>query len=142
MEACRTRSTPSFDRLGRSGERLFSTLVSLNCSYQHLMLFLWGGLTPYSRPNSRWTRIMDSNFARQETVCAFSCMAATALIAQCITWIMHQQLWGYKVEEKLYLGVREQNTLNTTALTYTKHGAWAGESPGNMLSPTYRTQIL
>jgi hypothetical protein len=21
---------------------------------------------------------------------------------------MHQQLWGYKVEEKLYLGVREQ----------------------------------
>jgi hypothetical protein len=21
---------------------------------------------------------------------------------------MHQQLWGYKVEEKLYVGVREQ----------------------------------
>jgi hypothetical protein len=29
---------------------------------------------------------------------------------------MHQQLWGYKVEEKLYLGVREQKSLNTTAL--------------------------
>jgi hypothetical protein len=25
-----------------------------------------------------------------------------------ITCIMYQQLWGYKVEEKLYLGVREQ----------------------------------
>jgi hypothetical protein len=29
---------------------------------------------------------------------------------------MYQQLWGYKVEEKLYLGVREQERLNTTAL--------------------------
>jgi hypothetical protein len=27
---------------------------------------------------------------------------------------MHQQLWGYKVEEKLYMGVREQKRLNTT----------------------------
>jgi hypothetical protein len=27
---------------------------------------------------------------------------------------MYQQLWGYKVEEKLYLGVREQKGLNTT----------------------------
>jgi hypothetical protein len=26
----------------------------------------------------------------------------------CVTCIMYQQLWGYKVEEKLYLGVREQ----------------------------------
>jgi hypothetical protein len=26
---------------------------------------------------------------------------------------MYQQLWGYKVEDKLYLGVREQKTLNT-----------------------------
>jgi hypothetical protein len=24
----------------------------------------------------------------------------------CVTWIIHQQIWGYKVEEKLYLGVR------------------------------------
>jgi hypothetical protein len=29
---------------------------------------------------------------------------------------MYQQLWGYKVEEKLYLGVCEQKSLNTTAL--------------------------
>jgi hypothetical protein len=29
---------------------------------------------------------------------------------------MHQQLWGYKVEEKLYLGVHEQKRLNTTDL--------------------------
>jgi hypothetical protein len=29
---------------------------------------------------------------------------------------MYQQLWGYKVEEKLYLGVCEQKRLNTTAL--------------------------
>jgi hypothetical protein len=27
---------------------------------------------------------------------------------------MHQQIWGYKVEEKLYVGVREQKRLNTT----------------------------
>jgi hypothetical protein len=31
---------------------------------------------------------------------------------------MYQQLWGYKVEEKLYLGVREQKRLNTTDLEY------------------------
>jgi hypothetical protein len=29
---------------------------------------------------------------------------------------MYQQLWGYKIEDKLYLGVREQKSLNTTAL--------------------------
>jgi hypothetical protein len=29
---------------------------------------------------------------------------------------MYQQLWGHKVEEKLYLGVREQKKLNTTGL--------------------------
>jgi hypothetical protein len=34
----------------------------------------------------------------------------------CITCIMYQQLWGYKVEEKLYLGVREQKKLNTTGV--------------------------
>jgi hypothetical protein len=33
---------------------------------------------------------------------------------------MHQQLWGYKVEEKLYLGVWEQKRLNTTALDHFK----------------------
>jgi hypothetical protein len=31
---------------------------------------------------------------------------------------MYQQLWGYKVEEKLYLGLREQKRLNTTALNH------------------------
>jgi hypothetical protein len=30
---------------------------------------------------------------------------------------MYQQLWGCKVEDKLYLGVREQKRLNTTGLT-------------------------
>jgi hypothetical protein len=29
---------------------------------------------------------------------------------------MHQQLWGYKVEEKLYVEVREQKRLNTADL--------------------------
>jgi hypothetical protein len=29
---------------------------------------------------------------------------------------MYQQLWGYKVEDKLYLGVREQKRLNTTGV--------------------------
>jgi hypothetical protein len=29
---------------------------------------------------------------------------------------MYQQLWGYKVEEKLYLGVREQKRLSITDL--------------------------
>jgi hypothetical protein len=33
---------------------------------------------------------------------------------------MHQQLWGYKVEEKLYVGVREQKSLNTTELVYSQ----------------------
>jgi hypothetical protein len=31
---------------------------------------------------------------------------------------MYQQLWGYKVEEKLYLGVREQKRFNTTVLEH------------------------
>jgi hypothetical protein len=31
---------------------------------------------------------------------------------------MYQQLWGYKVGEKLYLGVREQKMLNTTVLEH------------------------
>jgi hypothetical protein len=32
---------------------------------------------------------------------------------------MYQQLWGYKVEEKLYLAVREQKRLNTTGVDQT-----------------------
>jgi hypothetical protein len=31
---------------------------------------------------------------------------------------IHQQLWGYNVEEKLYLGVCKQKTLYATALVY------------------------
>jgi hypothetical protein len=31
---------------------------------------------------------------------------------------MHQLLWGYKVEDKLYVGVREQKSLNTTDINY------------------------
>jgi hypothetical protein len=31
---------------------------------------------------------------------------------------MHQQLWGYTVEEKLYVGVREQKRLNTAVLEH------------------------
>jgi hypothetical protein len=34
---------------------------------------------------------------------------------------MYQQLWGYKVEEKLYLGVREQKRLITTGLDDAEH---------------------
>ena len=34
---------------------------------------------------------------------------------------MHQQIWGYKVEEKLYLGVCEQKRLNTTGLVDKYH---------------------
>jgi hypothetical protein len=34
----------------------------------------------------------------------------------CITCIIHQQLWGYRVEDKLHLGVREQKRFNTTLL--------------------------
>jgi hypothetical protein len=33
-----------------------------------------------------------------------------------ITWIIHQQLCGYKVEKKLHLGIREQNRLNAAGL--------------------------
>jgi hypothetical protein len=40
---------------------------------------------------------------------------------------MHQQLWGYKVEEKLYVGVRVQKCLNTTALRH--HFPYTSTSP-------------
>jgi hypothetical protein len=38
----------------------------------------------------------------------------------CVSWItsISQQLWGYKVEKKLYTwGVCEQKSLNTTAIS-------------------------
>jgi hypothetical protein len=31
---------------------------------------------------------------------------------------MHQQLWGYKVQEKIYLGAWKQKRLNITALSH------------------------
>jgi hypothetical protein len=34
----------------------------------------------------------------------------------CITWIIYQQIWGYKVEEKLHLVVCEQKRLITPDL--------------------------
>ena len=33
---------------------------------------------------------------------------------------MHQQLWGYKLEEKLGLGIRERKRLNITGLNHTQ----------------------
>jgi hypothetical protein len=61
----------------------------------------------------------------------------------CISCIMCHQLWGYKGEEKLYLGVREQKRLNATALDDTwvwratvqwYWQKWADE-PGEELAP-------
>jgi hypothetical protein len=40
---------------------------------------------------------------------------------------MHKQLWGYEVEEKLRLGVREQKRLNTTCLENVR--CWMPHSP-------------
>ena len=34
---------------------------------------------------------------------------------------MYQQLWGHKVEEKIYLGVRERKRFNITGLTHSRH---------------------
>jgi hypothetical protein len=31
---------------------------------------------------------------------------------------MHQQVWGYKVEEKIYLGVREEKCFVASALMH------------------------
>jgi hypothetical protein len=39
---------------------------------------------------------------------------------------MYQQLWGYKVEEKLYLGLREHKKLNTTGLRDGQQGSITG----------------
>jgi hypothetical protein len=47
---------------------------------------------------------------------------------------MYQQLWGYKVEEKLYLGVREQKGLNTTGLDSKHYQAGRRERVYNVLS--------
>jgi hypothetical protein len=39
---------------------------------------------------------------------------------------MYQQLWGYEVEEKLYVGVRKQKRLNTTGLECIYLAVYAG----------------
>jgi hypothetical protein len=52
---------------------------------------------------------------------------------------MHQQLWGYKVEEKLYVGVREQKRLNTTAVIDRSSTANAGS---NLILSTNAVCIL
>jgi hypothetical protein len=60
---------------------------------------------------SRWI-VTNITSASVSTFLAFLAgiisWSVTVDYAICITCIMYQQLWGYKVEEKLYLGVREQ----------------------------------
>jgi hypothetical protein len=74
------------------------------------------------RDTKKWK--VDSNSTRKNQVCSpikplaaekYYNFASLCYII-CITCIMYQQLWGHRFEEKLYLGVREQNRLNTTAL--------------------------
>jgi hypothetical protein len=45
---------------------------------------------------------------------------------------MHQQIWGYKVEEKLYVGVHEQKRLNITVLIHQVFLALVGTHPQNI----------
>jgi hypothetical protein len=48
---------------------------------------------------------------------------------------MYQQLWGYKVEDKFYLGAREQKRLNITGLNHICTGlAQAGAQQTGFLS--------
>jgi hypothetical protein len=42
---------------------------------------------------------------------------------------MHQKLWRYKVEEKIYLGVRERKRLNVTAPWYEIKSVSANHTP-------------
>ena len=42
-----------------------------------------------------------------------------------ITRIVHQQLWGYTVEEKIYLEVRKRKKLNMIGI-----GDWLGPTAG------------
>jgi hypothetical protein len=50
---------------------------------------------------------------------------------------MYQQLWRYEVEEKLYLGVREQKRLNTTVLF---HGHQQNPSEDEATAPVTQTR--
>ena len=45
---------------------------------------------------------------------------------------MHQQLWGYKIEDKIYPGVRERKRFNITELN---------DSDGNMLCGSVRRWV-
>ena len=42
---------------------------------------------------------------------------------------MHYQLWGYKVEEKIHMGVRERKRLTVTGLRVSQVGEFACTSP-------------
>jgi hypothetical protein len=55
---------------------------------------------------------------------------------------MYQQLWGYKVEEKLYLGVREQKRLNTTALHHIPNDDVSGTTKGIQSSTVVSKAIM
>jgi hypothetical protein len=46
----------------------------------------------------------------------FRCILFNLRYRLCITWIIHQKFWGYKIEEKLCLEIREQRSLNTVGL--------------------------
>jgi hypothetical protein len=59
---------------------------------------------------------------------------------------MHQQLRGYKYEDKLYLGVREQKRLNTTALVHQEVKAprisrQSAHEGGKVVSPRHRPPL-
>jgi hypothetical protein len=60
---------------------------------------------------------------------------------------MHQQLWGYKVEEKIYVGVREWKSLNIILLENSSRPCKATEennvfSKVDKLPAFYETQWL
>jgi hypothetical protein len=63
---------------------------------------------------------------------------------------MHQQLWGYKVEEKLYVGVREQKRLNTNGLVFsindksfiTNHQLAAPGHPSTRITTNWEDTLL
>jgi hypothetical protein len=54
--------------------------------------------------------------------------------------IIHQQLWGYNVEEKLLVGVREQKRFNTTAAD--NGFAYGGEVVSLTLRPPFTTRKI
>jgi hypothetical protein len=78
----------------------------------------------YSSPNiirqiksrrMRWVGHV-ARMGEEGTAVVFNRGYAKTSYVLCITCIMYQQFWGYKVEEKLYLGVREQKRFNITGV--------------------------